>query len=177
MCNLSLNCKIFFYLILILCQLARFILSLMITIDTEFRKDVIIISIFGLLCTLMIFFGFIFVAIGISYGDFVYVSTKDYIYEYRIDITKEDYRDTRKRWDNQDYYYNLYMRTSNLSLIFTIVIIEEIFRIDMFNKTYTTKSGFSDKYKSDYYIYFIIETLIEFVWAIIYRCLEYFDKV
>ena len=39
----------------------------------------------------MIFFGFIFVAIGISYGDFVYVSTKDYIYEYRIDITKEDY--------------------------------------------------------------------------------------
>ena len=47
-----------------------------------------------------------FLEISYSHSSFVYVSTKDYTYTYQIDISKEDYRDSRTKLENQDYYYN-----------------------------------------------------------------------
>ena len=118
-----------------------------------------------------------FLVISYSHSSFVYVSTKDYTYTYQIDISKEDYRDSRTRLENQDYYYNWYMRINYISFIFTIGVIEEIFRIDIFNLIYYTKSGFSENYNSTLYIFSIIEAIAEFVIALIYLCLEFWNKI
>lgn len=118
-----------------------------------------------------------FLAISYSHSSFVYVSTKDYTYTYQIDISKEDYRDSRTRLENQDYYYNWYMRINYISFIFTIGVIEEIFRIDIFNLIYYTESGFSENYNSTLYIFSIIEAIAEFVITFIYLCLEFWNKI
>ena len=45
-----------------------------------------------------------------SYSSYVSFSTKDFTYEYKIDITKEDYRDARVRLNKQKIYFNRYIK-------------------------------------------------------------------
>lgn len=75
------------------------ILSLAIIVDTFFREDVKMLSIFSLLCGIIGYIVFMFFIIFIrayTYSRSIYDSTKDYIYAFIIDITKEDYRDTKQ---------------------------------------------------------------------------------
>ncbi len=148
----------------------------MTTQDTQFREIFIIISILSLLCSIAYFISLMFLGISYSHSSFVYVSTKDYTYTYQIDVSKEDYRDIRTRLENQDYYYNWYLRINYISFIFTIGVIEELFRIDIFNLIYYTKSAFSENYDSTLYIFSIIEAITEFVIVLIYICLEFWNK-
>ena len=67
MCKLS-DCYIWLYIILFVCHLVRFFLSLIITVDTSFRQDVVILSIFSLLCGIIIFIAFLFLVIAYSYS-------------------------------------------------------------------------------------------------------------
>ncbi len=170
------GCSFWFYLILSLGYLARFVLSLMITVDTGFGGDVVILSIFSLLSCIISFIAFMFLAIAYSYNDVVVVSTKDYTYTSYIDVTKEDYKDTKARWDNQKYYFNRYLRTSYVSFIFSIGVIEETFRTDMLNKTYYDTYGVSYHYDSTKYMAYTIEAGVEFIFNIISICLECFCK-
>ena len=175
MCKLS-DCYFWLYIILFIDHLVRFILSLIITIDTGFGEDVVILSIFSLLCCIIIFIAFAFLAIAYSYSSDIYISTKDYIYTYHIDVTKEDYRDTQARHKNQDYYFNWYIRISFISLFFSLGAIEETFRTDMLNKTYYDRFGVPYDYDSTKYILYTIEAIAEIILMILLKCLQFFNK-
>ena len=171
MCEFCDKCEIFFYIIIIIAFIGRFIISLMILLDTLFRKTVIIISILSLLSVITIFISFMLNGISYSYSSYVIVSTKDYIYTYEIDVLREDYRDAEIRLNKQEYYFNWFIRTYFISFIFTLGIIEEIFRIDIFNLYYYVIDNFTDNYNSDLYIISIIEAIAEFIFVLIYICM------
>ena len=171
MCKLSDNCEIFFYIIICTAFIGRFIISFMILLDTLFRETVIIISILSSLSVITIIISIILNGISYTYSSYFTISTKDYIYTRVIDISKEDYREGRIRLDNQEYYFNWFIRTYFISFIFTLGIIEEIFRIDIFNLYYYVIDNFTDNYNSDLYIISIIEAIAEFIFVLIYICM------
>ena len=119
------NCYYLIYFILGFCHLVRFCLSLIITIDTGFRKDVVLVSLFSLFCCILTFIALMFITIAYSYNDVVAISTKDYTYIATIDVTKEDYRDRQARYNKQEYYFNLYIKMAYISFIFVIGVFEE----------------------------------------------------
>ena len=176
MCKLD-NCFCLSYFILILSNIIKFALSLIITVDTGFGEDVVLLSTFSLLCAIITFIAFIFSVISWSYGDYVSVSTKDYTYTYIIDVSKEDYRDTRARLNQQELYFKRYEKTGYIAFIFSIGVIEETFRINMLNKkTYRCDSGIGCYYDPDKYIIFTIVTSVEFIFSIIIIILKCLDK-
>ena len=165
-----------FYLALSILYLIRFFLSLIIAVDIGFKEDVVMVSIFSLLCAIITFIAFMFAIAAYSYNNNVYVSTKDYTYEYKIDITKEDYRDTRVRLNKQKIHFNRYIKISYISFIFAIGAIEETFRSDMLNKTYHDKYGVEYDYDKTECVLYTIEAIVEFILTILHKCIEYFNK-
>ena len=69
---------------------ARLILGLLITVFTEFEKEVLILSIFSLLNLITLFIAFIFITKAMFNGDTYSYKSGGYIYTIIIDITKED---------------------------------------------------------------------------------------
>ena len=69
---------------------ARLILGLLITVFTEFEKEVLILSIFSLLNLITLFIAFIFFTKAMFNGDTYSYKSGGYIYTITIDITKED---------------------------------------------------------------------------------------
>ena len=176
MCKLSDDCLNWFYVIFVFCYIARFILSLFITIETGFKKEIIMVSVFGLLCCIILFIAFLLLGISYSYSSYVIASTKDYTYIYEIDVLKEDHKATEYRLNKQEIYFHRYIITSYISFIFAIGVIEETFRTDMLNKRFYDESGYWDDYDSTKYILFTIEAIVEIILIIIFRCLKYFNK-
>ena len=173
------NCYFLIYFILGFCHLVRFCLSLIITIDTGFRKDVVLVSLFSLFCCILTFIALMFITIAYSYNDVVAISTKDYTYIATIDVTKEDYRDRQARYNKQEYYFNLYLKIAYISFIFVIGVFEETFRTDFLEKTYHDKYGVEYDYSPGKYIAYAIEAILEFILTIIIlilKCIEYFMK-
>ena len=175
MCKLD-NCFILFYCILIFCHIIKLVLSIIITVDTGFGEDVVLLSTFSLLCAIITFIAFIFSLISYSYSSYVSVSTKDYTYTSIIDVSKEDYRDSQARLNQQELYFNRYEKTGYTAFIFSIGVIEETFRSNMLNKTYHDNYGVEYNYDSDKYIIFTIVTSVEFIFSIIIIILKCLNK-
>ena len=66
------------------------ILGLLITVFTEFEKEVLILSIFSLLNLITLFIAFIFFTKAMFNGETYSYKSGGYIYTITIDITKED---------------------------------------------------------------------------------------
>ena len=156
MCKLSDNCYFWFYLILCFGCIARFILSMFITIETSFRKDIVFVSVFSLLCCIILFIAFLLFLTSYSYFSYVIASTNDYTYISKIDVLKEDYKVTEYRLNKQQIYFDRARITSYISFIFAIGTIEEIFRTDMLNKRFYDESGYWDDYDSTKYKIYLL---------------------
>ena len=124
----------------------------------------------------LVFIAFIFSLISYSYSSYVSVSTKDYTYTYIIDVSKEDYRDSQARLNQQELYFKRYEKTGYIAFIFSIGVIEETFRSNMLNKTYYDNYGVEYNYDSDKYIIFTIVTSVEFIFSIIIIILKCLNK-
>ena len=103
-------------------------------------------------------------------------STKNYTYTYLIDISKEDYRDTRARLKNQDHYYNWYIRINYIYHLFLQYELLKKFLELIFNQNYYTMEGSSENYNPILYIFKITETITKFVIAPKYICYNFGTK-
>ena len=167
MCKLSEGCELFFEIIIIILSVIRYVFSIMTTIFSfSFENIPIILLILSSICTILLTIGFFHIYIAYSYGDYVHIETKDYIYTRKIDISKEDPLVQRERWNKQQHHSDVAKIFIYISLIFTIGVMEEYIRIEDSEK----------EEKSIYFILYIITGVTELYLTVIYKGLEYLNK-
>ena len=162
MCKLSGDCEILFITINIVGSLGRLILSSLIAFESEFTKELIILSIFSLLCAILISISIIFLFCAFSYADHLDFTYKGRRYIIDVDLEKEGWENTKERWNNQDFWMKFSNIVLYISYIFSIGVIEETIRIGNF--------------KSDYCIFNLLVTIIEIISQILYKSLEYLES-
>ena len=162
MCQLSDNCEMAFIVLFSFSLVARYCLSILITISMGFKNEVIILSIFSLLCTIFLTIVFFCCTAIQSYSSYYSYSDNNYTYTVQIDLEKEPYEHYQERIKKQDFYYKLVKIILCLSYIFSIGVIEEFFRIDK-----------SFKNELNYFIFYIMSIIIELFAGFLFKYSDY----
>ena len=167
MCKCLKNLEFWLYISSVFFVLARFILGLLITFSTKFKSEVLILSIFSLLNSIALLIAWIFFCIAYGHGDTYSYQSGGYIYTATIDISKEDYRDTKERYDKMDFFIQNGMKIGYISLIFAIGTIEEYFRVD---------GNYLKERDWEYYVIFIIVTIFELIFLVLLLFAKHYNK-
>ena len=162
MCQLSGDAEMTFIVLFSFSIVARYCLSFLITISMGFKNEVIILSIFSLLCIIFLTIAFVCGAAMQSYSGYYSYSDNNFTYTVKIDLEKEPYEHYQKRIKKFDFYYKLVKIILCLSYIFSIGVIEEFFRIDK-----------SFKNELNYFIFYIMSIIIELFAGFLYKYSDY----